>query len=552
MIKFSNLEKILLFLFLGLVFIYSCNQLKESDAFYHLKAGELIWQMKSVPHFDVFSYTATGAPWIAHEWLAQLIFYFVQAFTGFWGLIFFVALISVLTYFIVFRLAMKQGANFYVTLAVLFGLAFTTFKFWIPRPQIFSYLALAILIFSLESFRHEKKNRYLWFIIVTMLFWANTNASFLLGLVIIIFYFLAELFKKYFPYFGNRDIKGKNLKKFGSAVLAAIAVCFANPNTYHSFLYVFYVRFSVDVLMVKEWKSVLNFWQDAQTGFFLTLIAVIDLFLIWRLFFKKNERDIVWLGVVAGISILPFISFRHCIFWPIVAVAPFSICASKELKAFFEKIDYKRLPFFALAIILVLAGTRFLTFPRDSINKYTLPVGASDFIVENSLKGPFFNLYNEGGYLIWRFWPKEKVFIDGRSEVFGKAQLLEFFAVVKDYPDWSKIVNEKYKINYFILAYRPDDLSRSIFPLILKLVNENWALVYWDDAGLIFLKNSPENMGIIKKYGFSYINPFREPSKISGDEVRPAMEEVKRLLEQSPDSLFARIYAEEFLSSHTQ
>jgi len=59
-------------------------------------------------------------------------------------------------------------------------------------------------------------------------------------------------------------------------------------------------------------------------------------------------------------------------------------------------------------------------------------------------------------------------------------------------------------------------------------------------------------MGIIKKYGFSYINPFREPSKISGDEVRPAMEEVKRLLEQSPDSLFARIYAEEFLSSHTQ
>ena len=550
MAKLSNLEKGLLVLFLGLVFVYSCNQLKESDAFYHLKTGELIWETKSIPHFDVFSYTATGAPWITHEWLAELIFYFIQALTGFWGLIFFVALISVLTYYIIFRLAIKQGADFYVTLAVLFGLAFTTFKFWIPRPQIFSYLALAILIFSLESFRREKRNRYLWIIIGTMLFWANTNASFLLGLVVILFYLFAELLKKYFPYFGNRDIEEKDFKKFGLAVMGAIAVCFANPNTYRSLLYPLYVRFSVNVLKIEEWKSVLNFWQDAQTGFFLTLIALISVFLIWQLFFKKRERDIVWLGVVLGISILPFISFRHSIFWPIAAVVPLSVCASKELKGFFEKINYKHLPFLALAIILILAGARYANSPSDSVNKYTLPVGASDFIEKNNLKGPFFNLYNEGGYLIWRFWPKEKVFIDGRSEVFGKAQLLEFFAVVKDYPEWDKIVNEKYKINYFILAYRPDDLSRSILPLISKLISENWALVYWDDAGLIFLKNTPENMNIIRKYGFFHINPFREPSKISNDEVRPAMEEAKRLLEQSPDSVFARVYAEEFLSSH--
>lgn len=552
MTKLSNLEKGLLILFLGLVFIYSCNQLKESDAFYHLKTGELIWQIKSVPHFDVFSYTATGAPWVTHEWLAQLIFYFVQTFTGFWGLIFFVALISVLTYFIIFRLAIKQGANFYISLAFLFGLAFTSFKFWIPRPQIFSYLALAILIFSLEGFRREKKNRYLWFIAVIMLFWANTNASFLLGLVIIAFYFSAELFKKYFPYFGSRDIEGKDLKKFGLATLAAIAVCFANPNTYHSFLYIFYVRSSINILGVEEWLSVLNFWRDLHVGFFLTEIIVIFLFLVWRLFFKKGERDIVWLGVVAGISILPFISVRHSVFWPIVAIAPLSIVVSKELKRFFEKINYRRLPFFALAVILILTGTRYINFPRDNVNKYTLPVGASNFIEANDLRGPFFNLYNEGGYLIWRFWPKEKVFIDGRSEIFGEERLEEFFTVLKNYPDWDNVVNGKYKINYFLLAYRPDDLSRSIFPLVLKLVEENWALVYWDDAGLVFLKNSPENANIIKKYGFSHINPFREPSKIVGDEQEPAMEEIRRLLEQSPDSFFARAYAEEFLLSHTQ
>ncbi len=68
-------EKFFLGLFFVVIFLYALNPFKESDSFYHLKTGELIWQTKQIPHSDVFSLTAEGAPWVAHEWLAEPLFF---------------------------------------------------------------------------------------------------------------------------------------------------------------------------------------------------------------------------------------------------------------------------------------------------------------------------------------------------------------------------------------------------------------------------------------------------------------------------------------------
>src|SRR5262249_13612871 len=43
------------------------------------------------------------------------------------------------------------------------------------------------------------------------------------------------------------------------------------------------------------------------------------------------------------------------------------------------------------------------------------PVGAADFLVAHRVTGPIFNVYEQGGYLMWRLWPQAKVFIDGRA-----------------------------------------------------------------------------------------------------------------------------------------
>src|SRR5208283_3412660 len=59
----------------------------DPDLWWHLKTGQYIAEHKSVPHVDPFSYTRGGAPWVAHEWLTELLLYQVERISGFAGLI---------------------------------------------------------------------------------------------------------------------------------------------------------------------------------------------------------------------------------------------------------------------------------------------------------------------------------------------------------------------------------------------------------------------------------------------------------------------------------
>ena len=47
--------------------------LTDQDPYWHIAAGRWIVAHGEVPYHDVFSYTMTGAPWVPHEWLSEVI-----------------------------------------------------------------------------------------------------------------------------------------------------------------------------------------------------------------------------------------------------------------------------------------------------------------------------------------------------------------------------------------------------------------------------------------------------------------------------------------------
>src|SRR3569623_2704296 len=47
--------------------------LNDSDSWWHVTAGQWILSHHAVPHTDPFSFTFAGKPWIAHEWLSEII-----------------------------------------------------------------------------------------------------------------------------------------------------------------------------------------------------------------------------------------------------------------------------------------------------------------------------------------------------------------------------------------------------------------------------------------------------------------------------------------------
>lgn len=159
------------------------------------------------------------------------------------------------------------------------------------------------------------------------------------------------------------------------------------------------------------------------------------------------------------------------------------------------------------------------------------------------------NSYAFGGYLIWNLYPERKIFIDGRNEVFLPL-LQEIVAVRTDSRLWKRFL-EKYKIEYALLNYWDEleqlttfDASNHRIVTYAPFTSTHfprarWALVYWDDTGMIYVKRDGINGGLANQEytsvfpeGTAYMRVLKDGKKI--DKAK-AIGELQRKLKEDPD-----------------
>ena len=163
------------------------RNITDPDLWWHLKTGEYIAQHGSVPHADPFSYTRAGQPWVAHEWLTDLLLYALHRATGTAGLIAVFAAILCTAFFFLY---LRCGPDPYVAgVAVLFT-AWATMPVWGVRPQVISLLLTSLWLLILE--RSERNSKLLWWTLPLTLLWVNLHAGFALGLALSALFLLGE------------------------------------------------------------------------------------------------------------------------------------------------------------------------------------------------------------------------------------------------------------------------------------------------------------------------------------------------------------------------
>jgi hypothetical protein len=169
----------------------------------------------------------------------------------------------------------------------------------------------------------------------------------------------------------------------------------------------------------------------------------------------------------------------------------------------FSKIDASASDFVwpavAFLIVILLAFSSQIKHDFD-LNKK--PIEAAKFIEQEHIKGNMFNMDEFGDYIIYRNYPKYRVFIDGRIDMYGSKKFKEYIEVVNFEQGWGEIL-EKYQITW-IIYYSKSALSRYL------LQNEDWSLVYADKVASIFLKKIPGNQRLIQKY--RNVKPFIDES----------------------------------------
>ncbi|MEZ4483960.1 MAG: hypothetical protein R2864_04985 [Syntrophotaleaceae bacterium] len=82
--------------FVTLVIFDGGKALMDGDTFWHIKAGSTMLDQGRLLSQDIFSHTANGIPWTAHEWLTEVIMAALHRFGGLQGvaLFFFIAALS--------------------------------------------------------------------------------------------------------------------------------------------------------------------------------------------------------------------------------------------------------------------------------------------------------------------------------------------------------------------------------------------------------------------------------------------------------------------------
>jgi hypothetical protein len=132
-------------------------------------------------------------------------------------------------------------------------------------------------------------------------------------------------------------------------------------------------------------------------------------------------------------------------------------------------------PFLAVVFLTYTLSTQPNSANQFDPNRF--PVKAIDWLSANPQEGKMFNNFIWGGYLLYRKWPAQRVFIDGQTDFYGEALTREYTQVTTLAKGWESVL-EKYDVSWVIV--------QSDRPLVKALQSElGWTVVYQDATATI-------------------------------------------------------------------
>ncbi len=234
-------------LFLGL-FALAARNVTDPDVWWHLKTGSIHSEHKSVPHTDPFSYTRAGQPWVAHEWLSELLLYNLQRATGWGGLI---VIFAAILWRHSFCCTCAAAPHPYVAGVATLCAAWATVPVWGVRPQVLSLLLTSLWLLILE--RSERNPKLLWWTLPLTLLWVNLHAGFALGLALSALFLAGEWIERALGYSRH---SAPHVRMVALIFLLDLLIVPLNPNGLRMFSYpIETLRSAAMQNYIAEWAS---------------------------------------------------------------------------------------------------------------------------------------------------------------------------------------------------------------------------------------------------------------------------------------------------------
>jgi len=486
----------LLFVITGLlVFLMAARTPLDTDLWWHLRAGEVTLHNQSPLLVDPFSFTRHGEAWTNHSWLAQVGLFLAFKYGEYTGLGLVVAVSAAAAMLLVYRLC--PGPALIKTGVILLASTVAA-PVWSPRPQIFTLVLFAAVSLILHRYKRRQDER-LWLLVPIFILWSNLHAGYTLGFILLVVVIVGELINSMTGNPGEDRMDRKRLAKLALWTAACALAVLVNPNGLATWTIPFRTV-GVETLqqLIDEWASP-DFHQLSQQPFLVMLSACLIAFGLARR--RADGIDMVglagfgMLALAARRNFGPFALFAAPVLarslwyaWSDLADRPVGWISWLQGK--FEALKGQESNFnpritrvINLGLAAFLAGAAFIklavvTHPVlvSAYEKQFYPTEAVEYLNRLPEKNRVFNSYGWGGYLIWRA-RHQRVFVDGRTDLFGDDILKDWVQVVEAQPGWEKVLDQ-WEVDYVLL-----EPTRPVVP---RLAEQGWQLVFSDPVSVLY------------------------------------------------------------------
>ncbi len=519
-------------LFVACLLLLACglliHPLGDPDVFIHLRDGRYLAEHHLQVTTEPFAYTVVNKPFERAEWLFRISLYWAWKIGGYPLLILLKALAMTAALWLLGRLVYLRWPNLGLV-GLLLGLAVLApmTRIFPERPYVFTYLFLPLALLLLENYRRTQSARGVAWIPLLVVPWANLHPGFMA-----LFGFLgAQILHDGLAFWRTQDpLAWRRARTLAWIALAAFLAGALNPMGFALY------SFSLKIMGSREFMQYLLEWAPPRFAhepvFFLLLAAA---WLLQALNWKRLKLY-DFLPLLA-FSYLALKSYRNIPLFLIAALPPMAGHLAALRERYFPRFG-RRLAAWRKACLLAGSLAALLLLSALTASGYAFrlgeipgfyPRGGLAWLERTGFKGRLLTHDIWGGYTGWMTHGRIKIFMDGRLPTFGEALYADYRKIIWGDPACLPLLDQ-YRIEGLLVSPKNE---MKFFQRLWS--SGQWALVYWDDVCLLYLRRQGVNAALAERFAYFAVDPKKSPY-YNPSRPRQALQEVIRARAASPDS----------------
>jgi hypothetical protein len=451
----------------------------DGDTALHTRTGDFILDHGYIPTTDPFSFTKPGQRWIAFQWLTGVAFSWLNRTFGLKGIVLLCGIAIAFYLTVLARDMVLRGVNGLLALLLVMVGASASMIHFHARPHLFTLLFLALANFLIARDR-ERQSWRIWLLAPLMVLWVNMHSGFPALLAVLGLLAAGCALSRDWP----------RTKRYGLVFAACAAATLINPNGIALHLHV--ARF-----LNSPWAMAnINEYQSpvfrSETMYCYMGILFLALMACARHFVRREWTECLWILFFGAGSL---VSARHIPLFIVMAL-PLVGLALNELWVKFtagqprssvpgvlagmsEKATGNLQPVSVWTAVFIVSVALFANsknWPTDLSAKF-FPIPVVHEFADQLGSARVFTTDQWGDYLLWTGYPRQRVFIDGRSDFYGDEIGRDYLTILEGLPGWHEAM-ARYKVNMVLLP--PDT------PLIeLLSLHPGWRVLHRDKQAVL-------------------------------------------------------------------